>query len=75
MESEINQTDFGVVPEKLQDLTASWCQTALQEGSAIRKETTVVSLEVKPLTDETRGLNDGGGFSGSNLVKLIPTYG
>ena len=75
MASEINQTDFEVVPEKLQDLTASWCQTALQEGSAIGKDTTVLSLEVKPLTDEISGLNDGGGLSGSNILKMIPTYG
>ena len=39
------------------------------------KDTTVTAVEVKALTDETSGYEDGGGFSGSTLVKLIPTYG
>ena len=38
-------------------------------------DTTVTAVEVKALTDETSGYEDGGGFSGSTLVKLIPTYG
>ena len=67
--------DYKVVPNSLEDITASWCQKVLHEGSAIDKETTVTQVEIKSITDEKTGLKDGGGFSGSNIVKLIPTYG
>ena len=67
--------EYKVVPSSLEDITASWCQKVLHEGSAIDKETTVTQLEVKSITDEKTGFKDGGGFSGSNIVKLIPTYG
>ena len=67
--------NFKTVPEKLEDITASWCEKILHESSTIDKETTVTEVEIKPLTDEASGFEDGGGFSGSTLVKLIPTYG
>ena len=67
--------NFKIVPEKLEDITASWCEKILHESSTIDKETTVTEVEIKPLTDEASGFEDGGGFSGSTLVKLIPTYG
>merc|ERR1712156_172893 len=67
--------NFKVVPEKLEDITASWCEKILHDGSSIDKDTTVTEVEVKPLTDEASGFEDGGGFSGSTLVKLIPKYG
>ena len=67
--------NFKIVPEKLEDITASWCEKILHDGSSIDKDTTVTEVEVKPLTDEASGFEDGGGFSGSTLVKLIPTYG
>ena len=68
-------TNFKVVPEKLEDITPAWCEKILHEGSAIDKETTVTEVEVKSITDEASGYEDGGGFSGSTLVKLIPKYG
>ena len=43
--------------------------------SAISIDTTVIEVEIMSLTDETRGFENGGGFSGSNLFKLIPKYG
>jgi len=75
MASKSAEINFKIVPEKLEDITASWCQHILHEGSTIDKDTTVTAVEVKALTDETSGYEDGGGFSGSTLVKLIPTYG
>ena len=39
----------------------------------ISKETKVTNLEVQCLTSDEIGA-DGGGLSGSTLVKLIPTY-
>ena len=75
MESNISGINFKVVPETLDDITPIWCQTILHEGSAINKGTTVTAVEVKQITDEKSGSKDGGGLSGSTLVKLIPTYG
>ena len=75
MTSESAEIDHKVVPDSLEDITASWCHKVLHEGSAIDKETTVTKVEVTPITDEASGFQDGGGFSGSNIVKLIPTYG
>ena len=72
---EVASTNFKIVPENLEDITPSWCQKVLHEGSAIDKETTVTEVEVKPIIDEASGFEDGGGFSGSTLVKLILTYG
>ena len=75
MESKIADINFKVVPEALKDITPFWCQTILREGSAINKDTTVTAVEIKQITDEKSGSKDGGGMSGSTLVKLIPTYG
>ena len=70
------ETNFKDVPDSFENITASWCQTALQKGSVIEKDTTVIKVEIKPLINEASGLNNGGGFYPfSNLVKLIPTYG
>ena len=67
---------FKDVPNSIEDITASWCQTALQKGSAIDKDTTVIKVEIKPLINEASGLKDGGGLSPfSNIIKLVPTYG
>ena len=75
MESKITDVNFKVVPETLEDITLFWCQTILHEGSVINKGTTVTAVEIKQITDEKSGSKDGGGLSGSTLVKLIPTYG
>ena len=75
MESKIADINFKVAPEALKDITPFWCQTILREGSAINKDTTVTAVEIKQITDKNSGSKDGGGLSGSTLVKLIPTYG
>ena len=68
-----DKVNFNLIPENLEDITAAWCQKLLHEGLAINKETMVTRVEVMPITEN--GLLDGGGLSGSNLLKLIPTYG
>ena len=67
--------DFYIVPNSLSEITSEWCQKALQKGSSISNETKVTKIEVKRLSNEKSGAEDGGGLSGSLLVKLIPTYG
>ena len=37
MASKSAEIDFKIVPEKLEDITASWCQHILHEGSTIDK--------------------------------------
>ena len=75
MASKISEKDFKIVPHSLEEITADWCEKILQEGSTIAKDTTVTNVEVLPITDETSGFEDGGGLSGSSLIKVIPTYG
>ena len=75
--SNLNDQQYGfkVVPEFLTDITPEWCEKALQKGSTISKQTKVIGVETKPLTNETTGVKDGGGMSGSTLAKLTLTYG
>ena len=72
-QSNNEQYGFKIVPESLNDITADWCEKALKKGSTISKETKVTNIEVQCLTSDEIGA-DGGGLSGSTLVKLIPTY-
>ena len=37
MASKSAEIDFKIVPEKLEDITASWCQHILHEGPTIDK--------------------------------------
>ena len=69
------QTTFKVVPETVDEITAEWCEKILQEGGTISKETKVLKVEVLPIIEESSGCEDGGGFSGSTIIKLVPTYG
>ena len=75
MASKISEKDFKIVPHSLEEINADWCEKILRDGSTISKDTTVTNVEVLPITDESSGFEDGGGFSGSSLIKMIPTYG
>ena len=75
MASKISAKDFKIVPHSLEEITADWCEKILRDGSTISKDTTVTNVEVLPITDESSGFEDGGGFSGSSLIKMVPTYG
>ena len=57
------------------EITPTWCQATLRQGNTIDEKTTVIKVEIKPLTDENNGFEDGGGFSGSNLFRILITYG
>ena len=69
------QYGFKIVPESMSDITADWCGNILQRGSTISNETKVTELAVQSLTNDISDQDDGGGLSGSTLLKLIPTYG
>ena len=72
--NESEQYGFKIVPESMSDITADWCENILQRGSTISNETKVTELAVQSLTNDSNQ-DDGGGLSGSTLLKLIPTYG
>ena len=60
---------FKSVPDSVEDITAEWCQKAI--SSHISFFTRVSSIEVKRLQNE---ITDGGGFSGSTLVRINLHY-
>ena len=72
--NESERYGFKIVPESMSDITADWCENILQRGSTISNETKVTELAVLSLTNDSNQ-DDGGGLSGSTLLKLIPTYG
>ena len=74
VQSRENISGFKIVPESLEDITADWLEQALQKGSAISEETKVTNVELESLASDEFG-QDGGGLSGSTILKLVPTYG
>ena len=76
-QSNDNQNGFKIVPESVEDITAEWLEQALRKGCTISEETNILNVELQCLTNDEIGVDgeDGGGLSGSTLVKLVPTYG
>ena len=73
-----DENSFKIVPKSKDNITAIWCEQALQNGGTTSKETMVTDLEIQDLgNDALEGDNveDGGGLSGATIVKLIPIYG
>ena len=66
--------NFKLVPDSLEDITTEWCNKVLKDGSCISSDIQVTNVEVKRLTNETSDTSDGGGLSGSMMIKLIPTF-
>ena len=73
-QSQENISGFKIVPETLEDITADWLEKALHKGCTISEETKVTNVELESLTSDEFG-QDGGGLSGSTILKLVPTYG
>ena len=70
-----NQDEFKPVPHSLEEITPDWLQNALQRGKAISEETTITKVEIEEIKNKESGISDGGGYSGSRLIRLLPTYG
>ena len=66
--------NFKLVPDSLEDITTKWCDKVLKDGKCIPSDIQVTNVEVKRLTNETSDTSDGGGLSGSMMIKLVPTY-
>ena len=73
-QSQENLSGFKIVPESLENITADWLEQALQKGFTISEETKVTNVELESLASDEFG-QDGGGLSGSTILKLVPTYG
>ena len=58
-------SDFKVVPGCLAEITLDWCDKVLKNELILSTDTFVSSINIIPLQNETSGLSDGGGFSGS----------
>ena len=72
------QYGFKRVPESVEEITAEWCEKALKIGNykpMISQDTKVDSVEVTRLQNEITGVMDGGGFSGSTLLRINLKYG
>ena len=69
---------FQTVPESLDAITNDWCERALKTGVStpvIAEDVNVTSIDIKRLQNEISGVMDGGGFSGSTLVRIKVDYG
>ena len=73
-QSQENLSGFKIVPDSLEDITSDWLEHALQKGGTISEEIKVTNVELECLKSDEFG-EDGGGLSGSTIVKLVPTYG
>jgi len=62
------------VPESLDEITATWCESALRKGGTIGIRTKVARIEVHRFKDEKTGQLDGGGLCGAMLAKIKLTY-
>ena len=70
-----NQDGSKPVPHSFEEITPDWLQNALQRGKAISEETTITKVEIEEIKNKESGISDGGGYSGSRLIKLLPIYG
>jgi len=61
------------VPDTPDDITAEWCQWALQKQGVISSKTKVTHVEVKRFQDEKTGAMDGGGMIGM-MLRIKLTY-
>ena len=69
-----DQYGFKNVPESLDEITAEWCEKVLKTEYIIASDTNVTSIDVNRFQNEETGVMDGGGFSGSNLVRVKLQY-
>ena len=69
-----SKSNFKLVPETTEDITSEWCNEALHQSKCISSDVKVDSVEVKRLTNDASDMSDGGGLSGSLMLKLSLTY-
>ena len=69
-----SKKDFKLVPQTIEEVTSEWCNEALHQSNCISSDVKVDAVEVKRLTNDASDMSDGGGLSGSLMLKLKLTY-
>ena len=65
---------FKLVPKSIEDITVDWCNEVLHEGNCLTHDTKVSCISVQRLTNDSSDISDGGGLSGSTMLKIKLTY-
>ena len=69
-----NKSSLKAVPDAIDMISSDWCENVIKKEMIISDETFIPSINVKSLENKLTGLKDGGGLSGSALVRVIPKY-
>ena len=65
---------FKLVPNSIEDITVNWCNEVLHEGNCLNHDAKVSCISVQRLTNDSSDISDGGGLSGSTMLKIKLTY-
>ena len=63
------------VPSELDEFTPEWCEWALRKGGTIGPNVTVITAKPKRLSNEATGIEDGGGMTDAQIIRVKLTYG
>ena len=66
--------DFKIVPECVEDVSVAWCNEVLHQGDCIAADVFVTNVKAQRLTNDSSDLTDGGGLSGSLMIKIVLDY-
>ena len=66
--------DVKIVPECVEDVTVAWCNEVLHKGDCIPADVFVNHVEAQRLTNDSSDMSDGGGLSGSLMIKVVMDY-
>ena len=65
---------FKLIPKSIEDITVDWCNGVLHEENCLAHDVEVSCISVQPLTNDSSDISDGGGLSGSTMLKIKLTY-
>ena len=65
---------FKLVPKSIEDITVDWCNEVLHEENCLAHDAKVSCISVQRLTNDSSDISDGGGLSGSTMLKIKLTY-
>jgi len=68
------EKDFKIVPECVEDVTVAWCNEVLHKGDCIPADVFVNNVKAQRLTNDSSDMSDGGGLSGSLMIKIVLDY-
>ena len=65
---------FKLMPKSIEDITVDWCNEVLHEENCISQNVQVSIISVQRLTNDSSDISDGGGLSGSTMLKIKLNY-